>query len=647
MEPLLRDKDEIILAMGNEAVARAGIEAGIGYFSMYPGTPATEIGQTFERLRARLPDFYMEYSANEHVSLNGAMGASWAGVRSMIAMKHVGMNVAAEPAHFLGYTGVDAGLVIVVGSDPGATSSTGEQDDRWYSLHTHLPLLEPSTIQEAKDFTLAAFELSEKYSIPLIVNAPSRLCHNIGNLRLGAIAGRKGRREFKSNFQRYFNLFGQAVQNHRDCMDRVAALGRSADSRRFNQIIRGDASWGVVTSSVNYLYVMEALEILGLFDVPVFKIGMTYPFPAAQLQEFGKNLKKAVVVEDLEGFLEFQLKRHAFDLDLEFEVIGKELIPPFGETGPDVVLEALSGVSGMRVPGHVTRAASVGDEIVASIPRRIATFCIGCPHRASVYAVLSATDGNAIIGGDIGCYTMASLPPFKAAEWCTCMNCGLSAAQGISHVSEGKPLVTFVGDSTFFHSGIQSLQNAVANDAEALLVILDNRWIAMTGHQRSPTTSTDVRGEPLDAVDLKVLLKSLGVRRVRTVDVFDVGRLRSVIADELNRDGLRVVIAKGECALQMHRRERHVAPRFDEFFSIVRERCQRCGVCYKEFGCPAIMEDAEAGENYYYIDEETCVRCGSCKTVCPNSAITRSRISPRGRTGSRETAAGGGRYART
>ena len=646
MEPMLQNKDEIILAMGNEAIARAGIEAGIGYFSMYPGTPATEIGQTFERLKTRLPDFYMEYSANEHVSLNGAMGASWAGVRSMIAMKHVGMNVAAEPAHFLGYTGVDAGLVIVIGSDPGATSSTGEQDDRWYSLHTHLPLLEPSTIQEAKDFTLAAFELSEKYSLPFIVNAPSRLCHNIGDLRLGPITETKGRGEFKPNYQRYFNLFGQAVQNHRDCMERVASLGRSPDSHGFNQIIRGDACWGVVTSSVNYLYVMEALEILGLFDVPVFKIGMTYPFPAAQLQEFGKALKKAVVVEDLEGFLEFQLRRHAFDLKLELEVIGKELIPPFGETNPDVVVEALSRVSGKRIPERIRRGASVGDEIIASIPNRIATFCIGCPHRASVYAVLSACDGNAIIGGDIGCYTMASLPPFKAAEWCTCMNCGLSAAQGISQVSDGKPLVTFVGDSTFFHSGIQSLQNAVANDAKALLIILDNRWIAMTGHQRSPTTSTDVQGHALDAIDLKALLKSLGARRVRTVDVFDVGRLRSVIADELNRGGLRVIIARGECALQIHRRKRHVPPRFDEFYSIVRERCQRCGLCYKEFGCPAIMEGADEEAEYYYIDEETCVRCGACKTVCPNSAITRSRIDPRGQRDSREDAAGDRRHAR-
>ncbi|UCD56859.1 MAG: hypothetical protein JSV16_13710 [Candidatus Hydrogenedentota bacterium] len=290
MEALLRNEGEVILAMGNEAIARAGIEAGLGYFSMYPGTPATEIGQTFESLRERLPDFYMEYSANEHVSLNGAMGASWAGARSMVAMKHVGMNVAAEPAHFLGYTGVDAGLVIVIGSDPGATSSTGEQDDRWYSLHTHLPLLEPSTIQEAKDFTRAAFELSEKHSLPFVINAPSRLCHNIGDLRLGPITERKGRGEFRSNYQRYFNLFGQAVQNHQDCIERVAALARSAEARAFNKIIAGDASWGIVTSGVNYLYAMEALEVLGLFDVPVFKIGMTYPFPTGQLKEFAREL---------------------------------------------------------------------------------------------------------------------------------------------------------------------------------------------------------------------------------------------------------------------------------------------------------------------------------------------------------------------
>ncbi|MBI5117824.1 4Fe-4S binding protein [Candidatus Poribacteria bacterium] len=629
MEELLRPQNEVILAMGNEAIARAGIEAGIGYFSMYPGTPATEIGQTFENLKDQLPDFYMEYSANEHVSLNGAMGASWAGARSMVAMKHVGMNVASEPAHFLGYTGVGAGLVIVIGSDPGATSSTGEQDDRWYSLHTHLPLLEPGTIQEAKDFTLAAFALSEKYSLPFVINAPSRLCHNIGDLRLGRIAPRKGRGEFKPNYQRYFNLFGQAVRNHQDCLDRVAALARSGDILAFNKIISGDAPWGVVTSSVNHLYAMEALEILGLFDVPVFKVGITYPFPSAQLQEFAKNLKKIVIIEDLEGFLEYQVKRHGFELGLKCEVIGKELIPPSGETNPDMALEALSRVSGRKIPEHISRAASVGDEIASSIPQRVATFCIGCPHRASVYAVLAATGRNAIIGGDIGCYTMASLPPFRAAEWCTCMNCGLSAAQGISHVGESKPIVTFVGDSTFFHSGIQSLQNAIANNADALLIILDNRWVAMTGHQKSPTTSLGVKGERMDGIDLKALLKALGATRVRMVDVFDVPRLRSVIADELVRPGIRIIIAKGECSLQSLRRERYVPPEYGEFYTIVRERCQRCGACYKEFGCPAIMEaDDEVGE-YYYIDEETCVRCGACKTVCPNSAIVLSRLSPR------------------
>jgi indolepyruvate ferredoxin oxidoreductase alpha subunit len=632
MQALLENSDNSILAMGNEAIVRGAIEAGVGYFSMYPGTPATEIGQTFAALNASLPGLYVEYSANEHVSLNGAMGASWAGVRAMAAMKHVGMNVAAEPAHFLGYTGVDAGLVIVIGSDPGATSSTGEQDDRWYSLHTHLPMLEPATIQEAKDYTSAAFELSETHNLAFIINAPSRLCHDIGDLRLGPISHRESRRKFKPNYERYFNLFGQAVRNHQACIDRVARLADSVDARRFNTIVPGNAKWGVVTSGVNYLYTMEALEILGLFDVPIFKIGMSYPFPAGQLMEFATGLEKILVVEDLEGFLEFQLKRHAFDLKLECDVTGKALISPSGETNPDMILEALSRFSGSSIPESISFSASVGDEIAAAIPQRVATFCIGCPHRASVHAVLSATGRDAIIGGDIGCYTMASLPPFKAAEWCTCMNCGLSAAQGMSQVSESdKPIVTFVGDSTFFHSGIQSLQNAIAHDADAILIILDNRWVAMTGHQQSPTTAMDVMGKPLDSIDLKTLLKSLGARRVRTVDVFDVARTTAVVSEELGRSGLRIIIARGECSLQSSRRDRNVPPSYDDSFSLIRERCQRCGVCYKEFGCPAIMETFEPGqdEGYYYIDDETCVRCGACKSVCPNSAIVHSRLSPR------------------
>ncbi|RJP18256.1 MAG: indolepyruvate ferredoxin oxidoreductase subunit alpha [Candidatus Abyssobacteria bacterium SURF_5] len=628
MDDLLKKEGEVILAMGNEAIARAGIEAGIGYFSMYPGTPATEIGQSYERLHSRLTGLHMEYSANEHVSLNGAMGACWAGVRAMTAMKHVGLNVAAEPAHFLSYTGVDAGLVIIIGSDPGATSSTGEQDDRWYSLHTHLPLLEPATIQEAKDFTVAAFALSERYSLPIVVNAPSRLCHNIGDLRLGPITLRPGRAGFRPNYQRYFNLFGQAVANHQAGIDRVEQLSLSAESRAFNRIIPGEASWGVITSGVNYLYVMEALEILRLFDVPVLKIGMSYPFPAEQLNEFTKNLERIVVVEDLEGFVEFQVKKHAYDLKLTCEILGKSLIPPSGETTVDLVLKSLSSVSGSAIPAPIREAAAIGDRIASAIPSRIATFCIGCPHRASVYALVTATDGNAIIGGDIGCYTMASLPPFKAAEWCTCMNCGLSAAQGIAHVSNEKKLVALVGDSTFFHSGIQSLHNAVMNKADVLLIILDNRWIAMTGHQRSATTVCDVRGNLLDAIDLKGFLKTLGVRRVRTLDAFDVPRLRAAIAEELKRDGVRVIIARGECALQAHRRERYLPESNRKFYSIIRERCQRCGQCYKDFGCPAIMEDQGEIEPYYYINESACVRCGACRTICPNSAIVVSQLSP-------------------
>ncbi len=625
---LLKNEGEIILAMGNEAIARAGVEAGIAYFSMYPGTPATEIGQTLELLQPRLPGLHVEYSANEHVSLNGAMGASWAGVRAMVAMKHVGLNVAAEPAHFLGYTGVDGGLVIVVGSDPGATSSTGEQDDRWYSLHTHLPLIEPSTIQEAKDFVVEAFEFSERFRLPFVVNAPSRLCHNIGDLRLGRISRKRGRKEFTPNYQRYFNLFGQAVANHQDCIDRVKQLAASPESHAFNRILPGSAPWGVVTSGVNFLYVMESLEILGLFDVPIFKIGISYPFPTAQIQEFAHNLEKIVVVEDLEGFLEFQLKSHAFDLKLNAKVLGKALIPPSGETTPDMVLDALSEVSGKSVPASVKKAAAIGAEIVSSIPSRTATFCIGCPHRASVHAVLTAAEGNAIIGGDIGCYTMASLPPFKAAEWCTCMNCGLSAAQGISHVASGKKLLALVGDSTFFHSGIQSLHNAVINQADVLLVILDNSWVAMTGHQRSPTTSLDVKGNRVDATDLKALLKDLGVKHVRVVDVFDVARLRSAVSEELKRKGVRVIVARGECALQTTRRGRSIPDRSFTFYSIVKERCQRCGICYKNFGCPAIMESANETEKYYYINAHTCVRCGACRTICPNSAIVASRLAP-------------------
>ena len=344
MNPLaLTEPGRTILAMGNDAIVRGGLEAALGFFSTYPGTPASEIGEGYLALKKEFPHIHAEFSVNEHVAAHGAQGASWAGVRSMVTMKHVGMNVAAEVLHFAGYTGVRAGLVVVIGSDPGATSSTSEQDDRWYSLHTHLPILEPSSIQEAKDFTARAFELSERYNLPVIVNAPSKLCHNIGSLRLGALpavfpAG--GR--FERNPTRYINLFGGSVANHRRAMEAVENLRGDAPTLGLNRVLEGSGRIGFISSSVNYLYLIEALSLLGIMDAPVLKIGMSYPPNAGELASFAAELERVYVVEDLEGFIEFQAKRLLYDSGIRVPVVGKDVFPAYGELDVDLIAERLS-----------------------------------------------------------------------------------------------------------------------------------------------------------------------------------------------------------------------------------------------------------------------------------------------------------------
>jgi len=629
MKPLsLNEPEKIILAMGNEAIVRGGLEAGIGYFSTYPGTPASEIGQGFIDLGDEFSYIHTEFSINELVATHGAMGASWANVRSMTAMKQVGMNVAAEAFHFSGYTGVGAGFVIVIGSDPGATSSTTEQDDRWYSLHTHLPVLEPATIQEAKDFTVKAFGLSEKYNIPVILNTPSKLCHNIGSLRLEKIpeiVSVDG--NFKRNPVRYINLFGGAVKNHKNLLESIKVLQRDVQSLGFNRVIPGTDKIGFISSSINYLYLMEALSMLGLRESPVLKIGISYPINEEEILSFIKDLEKVYIVEDLEGFLEFQIKHLLYNSNLRVPIVGKSIFPEYGELDVDLISSILRDEFKIPPSERLKRILQLTGKLTKDIPPRQGAFCTGCPHRATLYSIVKATGRKAIFGGDIGCYTLACLPPFKSFDWVTCMNCGAGIGQGMFHANVTEDILAYVGDSTFFHSGIPNLINAIEQDVSLVLVILDNKWVSMTGHQPSPTTKTTLNGEKLKPVDLKGLLKSIGVSYVRTIKPFNIKSSIVTIKDALReRNGVRVIISEQECALQNEKRiiERHDG--LEVYYQIDPERCQKCDECYVELGCPSIRKMTYDNTFDYYIEETTCLRCGSCHDICPNSAIGRVEI---------------------
>ncbi|HON78000.1 MAG TPA: thiamine pyrophosphate-dependent enzyme [Spirochaetota bacterium] len=629
MNPLaLNESGKTILAMGNDAIVRGGLEAGLGYFSTYPGTPASEIGEGFAALKKQFPHIHTEFSVNEHVAAHGAQGASWANIRSMVTMKHVGMNVASEVLHFAAYSGVKAGFVVVIGSDPGATSSTSEQDDRWYSLHTHLPILEPATIQEAKDFTIRAFELSEQYNLPVILNAPSKLCHNIGSLTLGELpreVQEKG--HFERNPTRYINLFGGSVANHRRALESIDVLEKDIPSLSLNKVVPASGKTGFISSSINYLYLMEALALLDILDAPVLKIGISYPLNVKEISEFAEGLDDIIVVEELEGFLEYQIKQLLYDTEIRTPVKGKQIFPRYGELDVDIIAGALSRELGKPLPEAVGTARDSAETLTRDIPPRQGSFCTGCPHRATLYSIVKATDRKVIFAGDIGCYTLSCLPPFSAFDWVTCMNCGVGIAQGMLQKIEGEKVIAYVGDSTFFHSGIPNVINAVQQNADLVLVILDNKWVAMTGHQPSPTTNVSIHGEKLDPVDIKGLLKSIGVKYIRSIDPFNIKGSIAAVRDALRQEGgVRVIIAEQECALQYARRIKINPPEYKVYYQIEEGRCQLCNECYVDLGCPAIRKDYNETGHFYYIEEAACLRCGSCRDLCPNGAIVRTEI---------------------
>jgi len=629
------------IVLGNEAIARGALEAGIGYASMYPGTPASEIIAALDKNKKNIKNLYTEFSLNEHISLHGAIGASWSGIRSLCAMKNVGLNVASEPAQFLAYTGVKAGLVLAIGTDPGAPSSSNEQDDRWYSLHTYMPILEPSNIQEAKDFTKEAFGVSEEFSFGVVLMAPSRLCHNAGALNFGDLKARSDIiGDFKKDPENYLNLFNMAVRNHTKYLERNESLKQYLKESNFNKIINGSASKiGFISSGVIYAHLMEALDILNIYEHKILKLGFTFPIPEELLKRFFEGLERVVIVEEAEGFLEFQIKKIAYEIGFRGEIHGKDFFKQAGELTIDDVIIGISKFIEKPLPVFFDFAVKKDNELQDKLPQRSGTFCIGCPHRATFYSILKAvgfsnTEGkerDVIIAGDIGCYTLGLLPPYNAMDFLTCMNAGLGIGQAISIFDKKKKVIALVGDSTFYHSGIPVLLNAVQNGSDILYIILDNSWTAMTGHQKTPSTQKDIDGvSSPNALNLKDLVKSLGVTYVKSLDPNSVKRFSSQIKSALNEPGVKVLIAKRECILQETRRnkilkknEAAVSEAGESLYEIQKSRCVKCNECFVELACPAIAlkKDAESGNDYYYIDPASCVKCGVCYEICPNSAI--------------------------
>lgn len=567
--------------LGNAAIARGAYEAGVRVVSAYPGTPSTEVSECI----AAYDEVYAEWAPNEKVAFEVAVGASFAGARSMVCMKHVGVNVAADPMFTAAYTGVNGGLVILAADDPGMHSSQNEQDTRFYARSAHIPMLEPSDSQEAKEFTKLAFELSEKYDTPVFLRTTTRLAHS------QSLVEEEDRvevplRPYVKDVAKYTMMPSSAIGRHVVVEARENRL--AADVNGFD-IIReemGDTSLGIVCSGVVYEYVKEALP-----QASVLKLGMVYPLAIDRVRAFAAKVKRLVVVEELEPFFENQLKANGIACE------GKNLFSKQGELSVAIIREKLLGEK-LNVEKQ-------------DLPVRPPVMCAGCPHRG-VFYVLSKL--KLTVSADIGCYTLGAQPPLCAVDTVVCMGASVGIAHGFEKAigrEQSKHTVAVIGDSTFIHSGITGLINAVYNKSNITLIILDNSTTGMTGHQQHPATGLTLKQEPAKILDIVALCKTVGCDSVRVVDSYDLAAVEKTVKEEVASDGVSVIVAKRPCALLD---KNYPAP-------CTISDCRKCGMCFK-LGCPAIEKQEDGSAR---INASLCVGCGLCEKVCKFGAIKEGR----------------------
>ena len=565
------------LMLGNEAIARGAYEAGVKVVSAYPGTPSTEDTENI----ARYDEVYAEWAPNEKVAFEVAIGASYAGVRSMVCMKHVGVNVAADPMFTAAYTGVNGGLVILAADDPGMHSSQNEQDTRFYARSAHIPMLEPSDSMEAKEFTKLAFELSEKYDTPVFVRTTTRLAHSqsyVEECDRTEIAVKP----YQKDITKYTMMPSSAIGRHVKVEERENQLKAAVETMSINREELNDLSLGIVCSGVVYQYVKDALP-----DASIFKIGSVYPIPIESIRAFSKKVKRLVVVEELEPFFENQLKANGIQCE------GKNLFSKLGELS---VYEIKSKLLGEKT-----------ESIKADLPLRPPVMCAGCPHRGVFYVLKKL---GLTVSADIGCYTLGAVAPLSAVDTVVCMGASIGIAHGFKKAlgeEAAKKVVSVIGDSTFIHSGITGLINAVYNGSNLTLIILDNSTTGMTGHQNHPATGLTLKGTPSPILDLVELCKVVGSKSVTVVDAYDMPAVEKAVKSAIDEEGVSVVIAKRPCAL--------LSKKYPPALSI--DGCKKCGACLK-IGCPAIEKQKDGSAR---INSSLCVGCGLCVGLCKFNAI--------------------------
>ena len=570
------------LMLGNKAAARGLYEAGVSVVSSYPGTPSTEITEEC----AKYDEICCEWAPNEKVAMEVAFGASLAGRRSFCGMKHVGLNVAADPLFTMSYTGVNGGMVIAVADDAGMHSSQNEQDSRHYAMSAKLPMLEPSDSAEAREFAMLAFELSERFDAPVLLKMCTRIAHAQSLVETGERVVPEPRPYVKDP-AKYVMTPANAIRRHPTVEARMQALGEWAETAAVNRIDAGeDTSVGFITSSTCYQYVKEVCGD----RYPVLKLGMVWPLPEKKIRGFAASVGKLIVVEELDPFLENYCRT------LGLAVTGKEIFPIMGEFSQNLVAACLG------------ETAPAGCKLDETVPGRPPVMCPGCPHRGLFYTL---ANNKCTVMGDIGCYTLGAAPPLKAIDVTLCMGASIGSQHGYRKAGgSGEKLVSVIGDSTFMHSGMTGLANVAYNQSDSTVIILDNSITGMTGHQQNPTTGLNIKGEPAGKIDLEALCRSMGIRRVRVVDPYRLDECDAALKEELAAEEPSVIISRRPCALLKHVKAKPP-------LKIDAEKCRSCKSCMR-IGCPAIsMKDGRAR-----IDNTLCVGCGVCAQLCKFGAFS-------------------------
>ncbi len=572
---------------GNEAIARGAYEAGVTFASGYPGTPSTEILENIVQYKKHI---YCEWSPNEKVAFEAAAAAAWAGARSIVTMKHVGLNVAADPLMTLSYIGVEGGFVICVADDPGMHSSQNEQDSRNYAKFAKVPMLEPSDSSEAKEFLIRALEISEKYKTPVILRLTTSISHSCSIVNIGERKENPKKIAFEKNPPRFVTVPLYARQMRVNMEQRSKKLLDEANKSELNKTEWRDRTLGIITGSILYQYVREVWP-----DASVLKLGFSYPFPDKLIKDFAAGVKKVLVVEELDDLLE----EHTRSLGIKCS--GREFIPGIGEVSISTLQKSRAKMEGKKPPEEKI------SKYVDQLPARPPVLCPGCPHRGVFFALAKH---DVIVTGDIGCYSLGTFKPLERLDSILCMGAGISMAHGLDKAGEKKKVVGIVGDSTFFHSGITGLLDIVYNKGKSTIIVVDNRTTAMTGHQDHPGTGRTLMGEKTKAISIENIGRACGVERVVTIDPYDIKKTQKIVDEELNADEPSLIVSYAPCPLRERKRVGTIR-RIDQ------QLCKNCKMCLK-LGCPAIDGTGEKP----VIDKLICSGCGLCQQICTFDAIS-------------------------